>query len=46
MKREYESPNLFLIRFETREQLMVSVTPPDDHVDDDSTKLPPLDIFG
>ena len=46
MKREYESPNLFLIRFEAQERLMVSVTDPDENADDDSVKLPSLDIFG
>lgn len=46
MKKEYESPNLFLIRFDTVEHLMVSVTNPDEKADAGSVKLPSVDIFG
>ena len=46
MKKEYESPLLFEIRFKVEEQLMVSVTEPDEDIDTGSAKLPPVDIFG
>ena len=46
MKKIYETPLLFEIRFETEEKLMVSVTNPDENIDDDSVKLPEINIFG
>jgi len=45
MKKAYEAPDLFKIRFDAEEHLMVSVIPPDD-VDEESSKLPSVDIFG
>lgn len=46
MKKEYESPLLFEIRFKVEEQLMVSVTEPDEDIDNGTVKLPSINIFG
>ena len=46
MKKVYEAPFLFEIRFDLEEKLMVSVTDPDGTADDDAEKLPEIDIFG
>lgn len=46
MKKVYEAPFLFEFRFEVEEKLMVSIITPDGDVDDDSVKLPEINIFG
>ena len=46
MKKVYEAPDLYLIRFETEEKLMVSVAGFDQAVDDGSVKLPAINLFG
>ena len=46
MKKVYEAPDLYLIRFETEEKLMVSVIVSDDTVDDGVVKLPAINLFG
>ena len=46
MKKVYEAPFLSKIHFEVEEKLMVSTITPDGDVDDDSVKLPEINIFG
>ena len=46
MKKKYEAPNLFEIRFFLEEKLMVSVTDADEVIDGETVKLPEINIFG
>ena len=46
MKKTYEAPSLFEIRFISEEKLMVSVTDFDSDVDNETVKLPEINIFG
>ena len=46
MKKTYEAPNLYEIRFVLEEKLMVSVTNADEAVDGETVKLPEINIFG
>ena len=46
MKKTYEAPNFFCVQFEMEENLMVSVTDFDSDVDDETVKLPEINIFG